>query len=342
MAPRSVLLLPLCAIAVGCGEGRSTRASLPLRLTALQIRPGNPPHYRRSFVVLHEDGAVEHAIPLRLPRGMRAIDLVTSRDGRRMFATVTRSTSDERRADIFSFRNDGSQRRRLTTSGDSGSPSPSPDGRFVAYSRLEGAALESAGLWIMGADGSDRRRLVSGGGDLMDLAGSWAPDGRRLAFTRCHVRPYGSHDFEDGCSVYSVEKDGSELRKLADAALLPDWSPDGRRIVFQSTRDHTALITADSDTDRYAAELYVIDADGGNQRRLTSTRSLDESGPRWSPGGTRIGYTRRGESFDTRLFQINADGTCTTAINPARDDRWYNLLSWRPSDQSHEGALTCP
>jgi Tol biopolymer transport system component len=341
MAPRSVLLLLLCAIAVGCGEGRSTRASPPLRLIALQIRAGNPPHYGRAFVVLRENGAVEHAIRLRLLRGMQAIDLATSRVGRRMLATVTRSASDERRADIFSFGNDGSQRRRLTTSGDSGRPSPSPDGRLLAYSRLGGAGFERARLWIMGADGSDRRRLVSGGGDLIDLAGSWAPDGRRLAFTRCHVRPYGSHDFEDGCSVYSVAQDGGGLRRLADSAFLPDWSPDGRRIAFQSTRDHTALITADSDTNRYAAELYVMNADGGDQRRLTTTRSLDESGPRWSPGGTRIGYTRRGESFRTRLFQINADGTCTTAITAARDLRFYRLVSWQSSSRAHEDALDC-
>lgn len=341
MALRCALLsaLALSVVAVGCGEQRSAEPPQPLRLTALRVLAGNPP--QRTLVVLSENGDVVRPIQLQLAREMYAIELATSPGGR-MFATVTRSAWDIGRGDIFSFRDDGSQRRRLTASADAGRPTPSPDGRWLAYARIRGAPPWSTGLWIMGADGSNRRQLVPGASNVIDIPGSWAPDSRRLAFTRCHLRPYGSHDFEDGCAVYSVEADGGDLHKLADSAFLPDWSPDGRRVAFQSTRDHTGLVTADSDTDRYAAELYVMDADGGNLRRLTTTRALDESQPRWSPGGTRIGYTRRGRAFTTRVFQINADGTCTTAITPARDERSYSLLSWRPSDRENERALTCP
>jgi Tol biopolymer transport system component len=333
------LALALCAVAAGCGEQRSAEEPQPLQLTALRVRPGNPPV--RTLVVLSESGAVVRPVRLQLAREMYAIELAGSPDGR-MFATVTRSAWDIGRGDIFSFQADGSGRRRLTTSADAGRPTPSPDGRWLAYARLRDKRPWSTGLWIMAADGSNRRQLAPGGSGVFNFPGSWSPDSRRLAFTRCHLRPYGSLEFEDGCAVFIVEADGSDLHKLAASAFLPDWSPDGRRIAFSSTRDHTGLITADSDTDRYAAELYLMDADGGDQRRITTTRAFDESEPRWSPGGTRLGYTRRGRAFTTRIFEINADGTCTTAITPARDERWYTLLSWRPSDRENERALTCP
>jgi Tol biopolymer transport system component len=57
----------------------------------------------------------------------------------------------------------------------------------------------------------------------------------------------------------------------------PTWSPDGRHIVF----------TSPPTTPGARNELYVIDADGSNRRRLTATAE-DERDPDWSPDGLRI------------------------------------------------------
>jgi hypothetical protein len=112
--------------------------------------------------------------------------------------------------------------------------------------------------------------------------------------------------------------------------------------VFVSMRDHTWLIPADEDTARWAGELYVMRDDGARQHRITTTPRLDESAPRWSPGGTRVGYARRGYPFGTRLFQSNGDGTCPTAISRGKADTWYALLTWLPSKGSGERPLGCP
>ncbi len=344
MARRSASLLTavlIAGVAAGCGDDAGAPgAPEPLTLMALRTATGNPPH--RAFVVLRAAGARERVLRMRLPAGLSPVAVVPAPDGSRVLAAGSLSASGSRRSDIYSFAPDGSQRRRLTTGGDAGAPVPTPDGSRIAYIRSPDATTDAAQIWVMDADGSHKRELVQGDRTLIDFPGSWAPGGDRLVFTRCHLpRFYGSHDFEDRCAVYVIDEDGGGMTKLAGSALEPDWSPDGRRIAFVSTRDHTGFVTADEDTDRYAGELYEMDADGGHQRRVTTTPRLDEALPRWSPGGTRIAFVRRGQAFRTRLFQINADGTCPAAITGEHDERWYTLPSWLPARGAREAPLTC-
>jgi Tol biopolymer transport system component len=53
------------------------------------------------------------------------------------------------------------------------------------------------------------------------------------------------------------------------ADYLPAWSPDGKRIAFVCKRGGHS-------------DIYVMDADGGNLRRLTDDRA-DELGVDWRP-----------------------------------------------------------
>ena len=59
---------------------------------------------------------------------------------------------------------------------------------------------------------------------------------------------------------------------------MPDVTPDGRRIVFTSNRDQQG-------------EIYVMNADGSGQRRLTR-RGGDDWAPDVSPDGGRIAFTQ--------------------------------------------------
>jgi Tol biopolymer transport system component len=331
----------VAGVAAGCGDEQGSAGTpAPLRLTALRTATGNPP--QRAFVVLRADGRLQRVLRVRLPAGLSPEAGVPVRAGKRLLAAGTRSASDSRRSDIYAFGPDGAQRRRLTTSGDSGTPVPTPDGSRIAYVRSLTATGDAARIWVMDGDGTHRRQLVPGDRTLIDFPGAWAPDGEWLAFTRCPLpRFYGSHDFEDRCAVYVIGEDGSGLTKLADSAFEPDWSPDGKQIAFVSMRDHTGFVTADEDTDRYAGELYAMNADGSHQQRLTTTPRLDESLPHWSPGGTRIAFVRRGQAFRTRIFESNADGTCPTAVTGDRDARWYTLPAWLPTTGSREEPLTC-
>lgn len=81
---------------------------------------------------------------------------------------------------------------------------------------------------------------------------SLSSDGQKVAFL--------SYKDEQGGELYRVNRDGSGLMRLTDA---PDWdfdpafSPDGKQIAFCSKRDGRRGI-------------YIMNADGSNQRKLTS------------------------------------------------------------------------
>lgn len=75
----------------------------------------------------------------------------------------------------------------------------------------------------------------------------------------------------------------------------PHPSPDGGQVVFQSDRTGTA-------------QIYVMDADGGNVTRLTD-EALGAETPKWSPDGTRILYAAYLGEGNNDVFVMLADGS---------------------------------
>ena len=120
----------------------------------------------------------------------------------------------------------------------------------------------------MNADGSGQTRLTNN--DAWDQFPSWSPDGSRIAF-----RSYRDGDYD----IYVMNADGSGLTNLTNnagrhysARRSPDsarWSPDGSRIAFESVRDGND-------------EIYVMNADGSGQTRLTDNDAMDWW-PSWGP-----------------------------------------------------------
>jgi TolB protein len=106
-------------------------------------------------------------------------------------------------------------------------------------------------------------------------------------------------------SIFAVNADGTGQTNLTQDTNAsfnsgPAWSPDGTKIAFSSNMDS-------SGSELRPEEIYVMDADGTNVRRLTDNHTTD-TGPAWSPDGTKIAYSSYGETgFEVSI--INADGS---------------------------------
>lgn len=137
----------------------------------------------------------------------------------------------------------------------------------------------------MRADGTRARRLTHDGACYG--APAWSPDGRRLAFTRRRG---------ERSPVWTMNLDGTGLRRLTQSTETdqdPAWSPDGMTIAF---------------TPIYPSAIWLIDADGSNERQLTMPRGEGDFQPDWSPDGHWIAFSRATESGHD-IHVVRSDGT---------------------------------
>jgi Tol biopolymer transport system component len=180
------------------------------------------------------------------------------------------------------------------TFGQDQNPAWSPDGTKIAFGRNIDTIPS---IYVMDADGSNVTRL-SDPGRGSDAAPAWSPDGTRIAFARQVNQNRGTGD------VYVMNADGTGVTQLTtDPAddTAPVWSPDGTRIAFMSNRDG-AVSDADHNMasgvlpphavyDPRNTDIYVMDADGSNERRVTFAARAGYSpngygGADWRPVAT--------------------------------------------------------
>lgn len=173
------------------------------------------------------------------------------------------------------------ERRRLTSPGDNRVPCWSPDGRRIAWMR------GGDGLWVMGRDGSDPRRLTPVG--HRDSKPSWSSDGRRLVFTE-----FTTEGVEE---VWTVDTDGSEARCLRRFAGSPSFSPEGLAIACHGYHgDRHAILILDPDVEDAALDARFAPASGrGAAARVVVEDEARLEGPAWSPDGSTIAFVRARE-----------------------------------------------
>lgn len=209
-----------------------------------------------------------------------------SPDGRRFVAVTTPDRS------LVVMNGDGSGRRTLAQNAEWASWSPT--GNQVTF----GSLTIPRGTHVINVDGTGDRLVVEGGGQPV-----WSPDGAKIAYTK-RVSGIANND------IWSINVDGSgETRLTTDRASdsRPDWSPDGRKIVFSSYRDVTSPLAP------FTTELYVMNADGSAQTRLTNSPGEDDA-PVWSPDGSKIAFsTDRDGRY--QVYVMNADGSAPTNIS---------------------------
>jgi Tol biopolymer transport system component len=134
------------------------------------------------------------------------------------------------------------------------------------------------------------------------------------------------HSTASDAEIYTINPDGSGSTPLTSspgANYSPAWSPDGKKIAFVSSRDDSGQPSPGCSAS-CNSEIYVMNADGSNQARLTNDPSFD-LGPQWSPDGTKIVF-ESGRTGNGDIYSMKADGTAiaqlTTSSMEDLDPSW--------------------
>jgi Tol biopolymer transport system component len=225
---------------------------------------------------------VERRIPHRVSTGVEEyMSLAASADGRRVVATVSRSTAGLWRVPIGDRVIEGSGATPIplpTTRG----LSPRAGRGYIIYvapkagtdSLVKIADGVSTELW----SGRDGRPL---GGPAI------APDGERLAFL------VGRRGLTQ---LYVMHADGSGARRIAeelDVRGAPAWSPDGRWLAIAANHEGEP-------------QLFKIPVDGGTPILLVKEYSTD---PIWSPSGEFLVYSGADVGTTFSVKAVSKDGT---------------------------------
>jgi len=235
--------------------------------------------------------------------------------------------------EIYVMNADGSNQTRLTNNSASDwNAAWSPDGTKIAFMSyrddLDGICDYNSGtmdcnieIYVMNANGGNEINLTNHSAEDVSLV--WSPDGSKIAFTSKR---------DGNAEVYVMNADGSNLTNLTnnpadDYNCFQSWSPDGSKIAFFSFRDDLdGICDINSGTMDCNWEIYVMNADGTDQTRLTNNPTSDK-GATWSPDGTKIAFRSDRNGYPNfEIYVMNADGSNQTRLtNNSEND--YDL-SW--------------
>ncbi|MEP0392596.1 MAG: amidohydrolase family protein [Erythrobacter sp.] len=278
-------------------------------------------------------GATIREVPIETDEGTW-MDVDVSPDGRTIAFTML--------GDIYTVPITGGEATRIAQ-GMAWEVHPrfSPDGSLIAFTSDRGGGDN---IWIMNADGSDKRQLTKESFRLLNQP-TWSPDGRFIAAKKhfSTQRSLGTGEIwmyhvSGGGGVQVVERRDEELQKELGE---PIFAPDGKAIYYtrNTTSGNTFIYAQDSNAGVFAIEKHdlekgevstVVDGYGGAVR------------PAPSPDGKEIAFVRRDKDTSQLWVKDLASGRermIYGALDLDVQETWavtgvYPNMDWAPDSGS--------
>jgi Tol biopolymer transport system component len=241
--------------------------------------------------------------------------------------------------------------RRLTVEGKrAGEGYWSPDGSRLVFQSEREPGNPFYQIYTLDLATGDTRRISPGLGKT--TCAFFRPNSAEIAFASTHADPKSkqlqdeeiafrssgqerrySWDYDPEMDIYAYDEKTGATRRLTTARGYDaegGYSPDGQWLVFSSMRDayNRGLDEKESkmleENPSYFAEIYIMRADGSEQKRLTSTPGYD-GGPFFTPDGSRIIWRRFDEQgLIADVWTMKPDGSDQRQITD------FGSMSWAP------------
>jgi Tol biopolymer transport system component len=227
----------------------------------------------------------------------------------------------------------------------------SPDGSKLIFQSERQADNPFYQMFVLDFSSGDTTRVSPGTGKT--TCGFFQPGTNRVLFASTHADPEAvakqkaelefrasgqqrryAWDYDETFDIFSAKQDGSDLVNLTHSPgydAEDAFSPDGKQIVFCSLRSAFPLEKLPADQrDRYGkdpswfGDIYIMNADGSNVRRLTTEPGYD-GGPFFSPDGQRIVWRHFEENgMIADVWTMKLDGSDKRRVTD------FKSMSWAP------------
>ncbi len=195
----------------------------------------------------------------------------------------------------------GGKPRQLSDEG--WSASVSPDGSQIAYLKSGGFGETGQELWLMRADGTDQRKIVSPSEDgTMFASPAWSPDGRWIAYEKFR---YGTWSNEAWIELFNLEH-GTRSVVVAEPRLdwALKWLADGRLL----------YAVDEPPPSQNTSNFWVagLDSSTGHPSGIPSRITTGDdfaAQPSVTADGKRLVFNRRKPQLDVYLAEFFAKGS---------------------------------